>query len=118
MNILNLSRVSSFLLQHLAISDDGVERRPQLVTHICKKCAFGTIGFLSRVFCVEQFFLRLFTLKYFLLQLVRSGLQLTIGALQRDISLLDFRQHGVESIDQSANFAALGFASPAAIVLV
>ena len=69
------------------------------MTHVCEKCAFGAVGFLGGVFCLKQLFLCLFALEYFFLQLLRPGLQLAIGALQRRVSLLDFGQHGVESVD-------------------
>ena len=53
LNILDLARVAGFLLQHFAISDDGIERCPQLVAHICKKCAFGAVRFLGRMLRIE-----------------------------------------------------------------
>ena len=88
------------------------------MAHICKKRTLGAVGFFCRVLRLEQLFLRLFALKYFFLQLLRPGLQLTIGALQRGIPLLDFGEHGVESIDQPADFVAICFDSPDSVILV
>ena len=67
LNILDLAGVPGLLLQHFAISDDGVERRPQLVAHICKKCALGAIRFFGRVLCIEQLFLGLLPVEDFFL---------------------------------------------------
>ena len=46
-----------FLDQHLAVTDDGVQRCTQLVAHVGQKYALGLIGGFSRCACFSQFLL-------------------------------------------------------------
>ena len=39
-----LSALPRFFDQHLAVADDGVERRAQLVAHVGQECALGFVG--------------------------------------------------------------------------
>src|SRR5688500_1874430 len=55
---LRLFPVARLFLQHLAVSDDGVQRRAQLVTHVRQELALRTIGRLSRILGPDQFLLR------------------------------------------------------------
>ena len=41
-------------LQHLAVADDGVQRRAQLVAHVGEELALGAVGGLRRVLRLEQ----------------------------------------------------------------
>ena len=44
-----LADVLGLLLEHLAVADDGVERRAQLVAHVGQEGALGPVGGLGRV---------------------------------------------------------------------
>ena len=52
-------RAEPFVPHDLGEPDDGVERRPQLVAHICQELALGTIGHLCRFLGLAQRILRL-----------------------------------------------------------
>ena len=52
-----LVQVDCLLLQHLAVADDGVQRRSQLVAHVGEELALGTIGRLGRILRFQQLFL-------------------------------------------------------------
>ena len=72
----------------------------------------------NRQLAVGLTFLGLLALKYFFFKLFRARLQLSVSTLQRGIPLLDFGQHGVKSVDQSANFVAIRFDRADRIILV
>ena len=52
--ILVVAVVRRHLLQHLAVSDDGVERRAQLVAHVGEEVALGLVGRLGRFLFAAQ----------------------------------------------------------------
>ena len=78
------------------------------MAHIRQEGALGAAGFFSGVLGLQQFLLRLFSINDFFFELGGAGLQLIVGAAQGCVALLDFRQHGVEAINQAANFIAVG----------
>ena len=100
---MRLAQVLRVLLQHFAVTDDGVEGRAQLVAHVGEKGALGPIGFLgggSRLLGFSggagQFgrpFLHLF------FQVLVVDFEHVIGMLQLGVPLLDDGQHLVESVD-------------------
>ncbi len=45
----------------------------------------------------------------FAFELHGHGLQLIVSVMQRRIAVLDFGQHGIEPVDQPANFVAVKF---------
>ena len=51
------SRSSRLLLQHLAVADDGVQRRSQLVAHVGEELALGTVRRLGRILRLQQLLL-------------------------------------------------------------
>ena len=55
--VLVLAEVVRLLLQHLAVADDRVQRRAQLMAHVGEELALGTIGRLGRILGFEQLFL-------------------------------------------------------------
>src|SRR5258708_1896522 len=73
-----LIRVTSVLLEHLAIADDGVERGTQLMAHVGQEGALGLIGGLGGVLGGSR--LRG--------PLGDALLELLVGALQRKLGTL------------------------------
>ena len=53
----SIAQVLALLLEHLAVADDRVERRAQLVAHVGEELALGAVGDLGGVLRAEQFFL-------------------------------------------------------------
>ena len=49
-----LARVLGVLLQHLAVADDGVERRPQLVAHVRQELTLGAVCVLGALPRAQQ----------------------------------------------------------------
>ena len=58
--------VGGLLLQHLAVTDDGIEGSTQLVTHIRQEGAFRAVGGLGGFFGPAQFFIDPLALGYIL----------------------------------------------------
>ncbi len=53
---LPLTEFEGFFFDNLAITDNGVERRAQFVSHRCQKRTLGFVGGNSRFFCLSEFF--------------------------------------------------------------
>ena len=53
-----LVEVLSLLLQHFAVADNRVQRRPELVAHVRQELALGAVGGFGRILGLEQLFLR------------------------------------------------------------
>src|SRR6185312_15771539 len=104
LDILNLAGFLYFFLDHLAITDDGVERRAKLMAHVSEKGALGAAGIFGGSLCSEQLFLGLFAVENFAFKLLASHLQFVISTLQGGVAMLDFRQHRVEAVDEAADF--------------
>ena len=51
-------------------------------------------------------------------QFVRAGLKFIIGTLQRTVPKLNFRQHGVEAVDEPSNFVTIKSGRSNFVILV
>ena len=51
----SLAAILHHLLQHLAVADDRIQRRAQLMAHVRQEGALGAIGFFGGVFGAHQF---------------------------------------------------------------
>jgi hypothetical protein len=65
---------------------------------------------------IQQFLLCATAMDDLLFQLVRPRLQIVVGALQRFVAMLNFREHRVESVDQTPDFVIRRFCRSNAIV--
>ena len=43
-------RILHFLFEHFAVADDGIERRPQFMTHVGEEGALGAVRLLCSLF--------------------------------------------------------------------
>ena len=75
------SQILDLLLEHLAVTDDGVQRRPQLVAHVGEKAAFRLVGLIGVAACLTS--------------IVESPGQLLVLRLQRLAGLLLLPEHAV-----------------------
>ena len=95
------------LLQHLAVADDGVERRAQLVAHVGEEGALGAAGGLGRVAGLDQLLLGPLPLGDLRAEFPRPVLdpllQFVVRLLEGFVALLDLRQHVVEPLVQRAD---------------
>ena len=116
-----LAQVLRVLLQHFAVTDDGIERRAQLVAHVGEKGALGPIGLLGGGFGLLGFgggagqfggpFL------HFFFQVLVVNFEHVIGVLQLGVPLLDDRQHLVERVNEGSDFVVAHLVRPHQIVL-
>ncbi len=52
-----LPQIRDFFLEHLAVADDGVERRSQFVAHVRQELVFGSAGGVGGFLGLQQFFI-------------------------------------------------------------
>ena len=90
--------VLGHLLQHLAVSDDGVERSAQLMAHIRHESALGAVGLLGQ-------FLGPFHFKVAFLQLFGPQADLALHVL---VELPQVVRHGLDGGEQLAGLIAAG----------
>src|SRR2546423_2932958 len=88
-NMVSVLGITRFFLQHFAVTNDRIERSAQFVTHVRKEYAFGAACLLSHMLGIQQFFLRLLTLRNLFFQLESSHLQLVVRTAQRAVTLLN-----------------------------
>ena len=104
-------------------SDDGVERRAQLVAHIGEEFRLGLVGFLGAVFFVGIFLREIDQFDGLLLQRDLRALQVDHGGAQAKVVvdqllfvLLDAGDVGADRDVAAILGAALGDVQPAAVV--
>src|SRR5437870_3634939 len=49
-----VSRRHSIFIQHLTVSNDGIQRSPKFMAHVREECTLGTAGLLCLFLCKTQ----------------------------------------------------------------
>ncbi len=108
--------ILGILAQHLAVADDGVERRTQLVTHVCQECALGAAGFFGSLFGRNQFLLHALALGDFIAQIGNMPLQRNLGFAQRQSAGLNLPGIILPVVDQDADLIVTEFGGAQRVV--